>query len=60
MSLMRRTHPEYNESAYRPLTDMTADMLGVRLRASGIMRCNKSRVDDAGAAAHSIALIGRG
>jgi hypothetical protein len=26
---------------------------------SGIMLCNKSRVDDAGAA-HSIALIGRG
>jgi hypothetical protein len=29
---MRRTHLEHNESAYPPLADVTADMLGVRLR----------------------------
>ena len=29
---MRRTHLEHNESAFPPLTDMTADMLGIRLR----------------------------
>jgi hypothetical protein len=29
---MRRTHLEHDGSAYPPLADMTADMLGVRLR----------------------------
>ena len=47
-------------SAYPADSGEIADTLQPPLGAiSGIMRCNKSRMDDAGVA-HSIALIGRG
>jgi hypothetical protein len=45
-----------NPGAADPMGDVGR---GLRRAISGIMLCNKSRVDDAGTA-HSITLIGRG